>query len=73
MKCKIDSLGRVVIPIRYRRDLGLKANSELNIEYESGKVIISPTSNTCRLCGKETEPKTAIPLCQSCVERIKKL
>lgn len=39
---KIDKLGRVVIPVQYRRALGLKENDVLLFNMENGGVMIRP-------------------------------
>ena len=72
-KSKIDRLGRIVIPIQYRKELGLVEDSEINIECVERKVIITASDSICRMCGKYLEEKTEIPLCPSCIRRVKKL
>lgn len=69
-KCRIDSLGRIVIPIQYRKELNLKADTELNVEYENEKIVISKAKDYCRLCGRFIEEKSS-PLCKNCIEEIK--
>ena len=68
---RLDKLGRVVIPIQYRKNLGVVAGSKLNIEYSDGKVIITPAEEHCCVCGKELDHSLSIPLCNSCIEKVK--
>lgn len=41
MKKKIDNLGRIVLPAEMKKELGLENGSEVNIEIEDHKIIIS--------------------------------
>ena len=72
-KSRIDRLGRIVIPIQYRKELGLIEDSEVNIEFVDGKVILTASDLICRMCGGyiEKDNDKSIPLCQSCIARIK--
>ena len=70
-KTKIDRLGRIVIPIQYRKALGLGENSEINVEYDERKIIITPTALTCRICGVAVSGGYELSLCESCIAKIK--
>ncbi len=51
MNRKIDELGRLVIPIEWRKQLGINANDELSIRKQGRQLIITKTKpNTCT-CG----------------------
>lgn len=69
---RIDRLGRIVIPISYRRSLGITPEKDLNIEMSQGKVIISRSELLCKLCGKSIK-SAEIPLCKSCISKIKSI
>ena len=70
---KIDRLGRVVIPIQYRKALGIEENDVLLFSMESGGVMIRPECGVCRLCGDVMEKESTVSLCAACIKRIKKL
>lgn len=70
---KIDRLGRVVIPIQYRKALGIEENDVLLFSMESGGVMIRPERGVCRLCGGVMEKESTVLLCTACIKRIKKL
>ena len=72
-KARLDGLGRIVIPIQYRKELGLAEDSEINIELVGGKLILTASDLICRMCGGyiEKDNDKSIPLCQSCIARIK--
>lgn len=46
MTRKVDGLGRIVLPIEMRRELGLKENSPVDIKQEGEKIIITNPVNT---------------------------
>jgi AbrB family looped-hinge helix DNA binding protein len=84
----LDSQGRVVIPVAYRKRLGLKTGDSLYLILEDNKIIIEPDPVTakCNICTSDQDldeykvgdgDKTVI-LCQKCVtaltaEQISKL
>ena len=70
-KSKVDRLGRIVIPIQYRRALGLSCDSEINIDFYDNQVIITASQKICRLCGTDLEIEKEIPLCESCIKKVK--
>ena len=69
----IDKLGRVVIPIQYRRELGLCEGSEINLRCCERKIIIVPKEPTCRICGGELKCSCEIALCEGCIQMVKML
>ena len=70
---RIDRLGRIVIPIDYRRKLGLEAGSEINITYDDEKVIITSPEQRCRLCKNKSIFSSEVPLCPECIGKIKSI
>lgn len=68
---EVDSLGRIVIPIEFRRRLGIKAGSRVKISFENQSIIISPLGKFCALCKKEIGEDAKISLCEHCIEVIK--
>ena len=69
MVVKIDKLGRVVIPISFRRMLGFSENTELEIGLENNKIVICRPPRLCKLCGVENN--FAIGLCMDCINKVK--
>ena len=45
IKRKVDDLGRICIPSELRNQLGIGANSNVEIYIRAGFLIIKPTSN----------------------------
>ena len=70
---KIDNLGRVVIPIIYRKALNLKSDDVVEITMSKHSIIITPYAQVCKLCGREINRDEEIQLCQACIRDVKKL
>ena len=68
---EVDSLGRVVIPINFRRKLGIEANSKVTVSLGNGVISIFPLDTRCALCGKAAVEKKEIRLCEKCILKIK--
>ena len=74
MKKKIDNVGRIVIPIQIRKDLNLKNEDYLLIDYDSAKkqITLKKVFNTCASCGNKQDVFTitdGLHLCKKCLEQ----
>ncbi len=49
----IDELGRVVIPIDFRKSLNITSSDLLDISMDNGCVIIRKLNEHCALCGED--------------------
>lgn len=70
--CKIDNLGRIVIPVRLRRKFDLKANDTLEVFTEESSIILQRYIPSCVFCGEE-EGLTEFGekcICGSCIQQI---
>ena len=68
---EVDLLGRVVIPIKFRKKLGLEAGAKVFVSMEENLIKISPKDRRCALCGDIIEEKQKFRLCNGCVSKIK--
>ena len=68
MLAKIDKLGRVVIPVEYRKRLGISLGDEVDIKISDGGVVIAPIAQSCCVCGKRLDKSGGVPLCDRCVD-----
>lgn len=82
---RIDELGRVVIPKKWRKQLDLMEYDEVDIDVQGNKVIITKAHETCVICGKlkeEREEDSVIHIngkyidesfvCNECIDKIMK-
>lgn len=70
---KIDRLGRVVLPIDYRKKLKLETDSEILVEIEGDSLILRTADSSCKLCGQKMSEATEIGLCDPCIARVKSI
>ena len=71
---RVDELGRVVIPIELRKQLGLSVKDPLSISVEDGQIIMTKYDDACFVCGNENL-KGAIEMndkviCKDCQQKI---
>ena len=69
---KIDKLGRIVLPMDYRRALGLSEEADVTLEIEGNTIVIRGVNNTCRLCGCGSVVSESLMVCADCIRNIKK-
>ncbi|MBQ4037540.1 MAG: AbrB/MazE/SpoVT family DNA-binding domain-containing protein [Clostridia bacterium] len=70
---KIDNLGRIVIPMDFRKALEIQEWDELAISLRENEVVIRKAQNACTFCGSEeglTEYEGRF-LCKACLEKLK--
>ena len=72
-KAVLDKLDRVVIPKDFCKELKLVPGSPIVITMEKGSVVIRSENMICRLCGSIIQPDKAICLCESCIEKVKRI
>lgn len=71
---KIDSLGRVVIPIELRKTMELNENDAVEIFTEGSSIIFKKYAVSCVFCGgsKEVVSYKDKCICNKCIEQLKK-
>ncbi len=71
---KIDTLGRIVLPIEIRETLDIQERDPLEIFVEGDRIIFKKYSPTCIFCD-ETEHLTMFRdkrICDKCLEELTK-
>lgn len=68
---EIDALGRIVIPVKFRKRLGIELNSKVFISLENEVIVISGIDKYCALCGDKIKSKSKFRLCNRCILEIK--
>jgi AbrB family transcriptional regulator, transcriptional pleiotropic regulator of transition state genes len=74
IKMKVDKIGRVSIPVDFRRELGIEYKDQLEILIDGDELVLRKHKNTdiCVFCGCE-EPliyKCEL-ICLSCLEELR--
>jgi len=65
----MDDLGRVVIPVAIRRQLGWSADTALVIRRDGSRVVIERWTGTCVFCGADSDAERNIlgqTVCAAC-------
>ena len=72
IKRKIDEMGRIVLPVRMRRMMGIGIGTELQIEYADQKIIIKIPDEACQLCGSNHDliSYNGSNICRACVKKL---
>lgn len=68
---KIDKLGRVVLPSKFRKALHIDTASTVMLYLEDDCIRISAPQKQCALCQKPLEIETNISLCKDCIAKVK--
>ena len=72
----IDAIGRLVIPIELRRELGLNTGEPVHMYVENGKVIVEKYVKRCFLCGNASQKYTLVHgkrICDDCKAKINEI
>ncbi len=70
---KLDSLGRIVLPIELRRTMGITLRDTLEIYVENDKIILKKYHPVCVFCNDArdvVEYKNKL-VCKKCLEELK--
>lgn len=68
--CKVDKLGRIVVPVNVRRMFDLGENSPLELFVEDDKIVLKKYLPQCVFCGSSDNLKQykGNYICQCCLE-----
>lgn len=71
----VDSLGRVVIPIELRRNLGISAEDSLEIFVDGEFIMLKKYEPTCVFCGSADNLSTVHGknICAECIDDLKNM
>lgn len=68
---KIDKLGRIVLPMDFRKALGLEGEITVVIGVDENAITVKGAKNVCRLCGSEKAVFAHLKICLECIEKIR--
>ncbi|MDD6154599.1 MAG: AbrB/MazE/SpoVT family DNA-binding domain-containing protein [Eubacteriales bacterium] len=71
----VDALGRVVIPIELRRNLGIGKDDSLEVFVEGDSIVLKKYSPRCVFCGEDKNVREVRGkyICEDCLDELKKL
>ena len=71
----IDALGRVVIPIELRRNMGIQTDDSLEIFVDGQYIMLKKYEPACIFCGSNDEivQVKGKNICGKCIAEMKKL
>lgn len=69
---KVDTLGRVVLPVELRRTLGIETKDNLEIYTEGDTIVLRKYTPNCVFCGSEKDllDFNGRPVCRACARTI---
>jgi len=72
---RFDELGRVVIPKKIAKGLGITAGDELEVFVDADKIILRKYQTACIFCGAEEHIKEhkGKPVCEDCIAEMQRL
>lgn len=68
---KIDKLGRIVLPMDFRKALGLKEEESVCISVSADAITIKAVKSNCKICACASDVSIALKICSKCIEKIK--
>lgn len=69
---KVDELGRIVLPIELRRNLGIEIKDPLEIFVEGENIVLRAYKPCCIFCGEGNDVTEFFgkKICKDCVAKI---
>ena len=68
---RIDKLGRIVLPMHFRKTLGLEGEADVVLDICGNTIIVKCADTACRLCGSTNEVSGNLSICAECRAKIK--
>ncbi len=71
---KLDTLGRIVIPIELRKTMGIEIKDSLEIFTEGSDIVVRKYAPGCVICGeaKDTMPFKGKLICADCTRDVQR-
>lgn len=69
----VDNLGRVVIPMDFRRKIGINKNSQVKMYLREDGIYITTTDFECVLCKRQGKLHEELKICSDCINKIKRI
>lgn len=69
---KVDELGRIVLPVEFRKALNIGTGCDVNIELKDGSIVLTQNECVCSICKSAIPAGTKFNLCEKCIAEIRK-
>ncbi len=75
MRNEVDSLGRFVIPIKFRRMMNINHGDELHVSYHKGALLVKKINESCVFCDSAEQlfPFEERMVCRDCMKKMKEI
>ena len=72
---KVDELGRIVLPISIRQNMGIEARDSVEIFTDENRIILQKYQSSCIFCNNADELLyfNDQRICRECLEKLKKI
>ena len=72
---KVDELGRIVLPVEFRRTLDIEEKDQIEFYLDGDKMILRKYEETCLFCASSTDLVTYMgrSVCAECIHRMKRI
>ena len=72
---KVDELGRVVLPIEYRRILEIDVRDEVEFQLEDDRLVLKKHEQNCMFCASTKELVTYMgkSVCTECIHKMSEI
>ena len=72
---KVDELGRIVLPISIRQNMGIEARDSVEIFTDENRIILQKYQSSCIFCNNADDLLyfNDQRICRECLENLKKL
>ena len=67
---RIDKLGRIVLPMHFRKALGLEGEADVVLGICGNTIVVKCADKACRLCGSTNEVFGNLRICAECIAKI---
>ena len=67
---KIDKLGRIVLPMDFRKALALDTEANVILSVDGNTITVKSANNSCKLCGSNVEVSKKFTVCSKCIRKI---
>ena len=68
---KVDKLGRIVIPMKFRKKYGFTDGAGIEFIDEGYGVTVKRSDKFCKLCGVKMDENAKLPLCDDCIATVR--